>query len=183
MHGVVGVYGGSFNPPTLAHAAAIAAAASDCNYLFVPVVTSHMFGKQLAPLSARIEMVNLMVRDMEKRHSIKVVSGTPSTYEQILYLHRSVPAEKYRLYLGADIAQEIPRWDRYEELLKLVELAYFQRDGFVIPSGERALSHTGPRDISSTQVRAAITEGGCYEAVKDLLHPEVYNYLQNTLYY
>lgn len=138
--GAVGVFGGSFDPPHVGHVALVRAALDGgfvSRVLVVPVF-AHALHKQSSPFSLRIELARLAFADVpgvevsDLEASLPVPSYTLQTLEALARLHAG---SAFRLLAGADIAGELPRWHRVEEVLARAPLLLFARRGMPTPEG------------------------------------------------
>jgi nicotinate-nucleotide adenylyltransferase len=151
----VAVYGGSFNPPHVAHvlAAAYVLSTGDVDRVLVVPVYEHAFEKQLAPFADRLRMCELAmstlngatVSDVE-RH----LEPPSYTLHTLLHLEKIHPDWRMRLIVGADVLHEAPRWHAFERVCELAPL---------LPLGRVGVDHRDAPpavlpDVSSTEVRA-----------------------------
>lgn len=73
----IGVFGASFNPPTLGHQDVIAQALPVFDEILLVPSLSHPFGKTLAPISHRLKMLNLFIQDAvlkNNQHKVKILN-------------------------------------------------------------------------------------------------------------
>lgn len=164
---VLGLFGGTFDPPHLGHLAVASAALDQLGIdevRFVPA--GEPWQKANRTLSAahhRLAMVELaaedddrfVVDDLEIRRS-----GPSYTIDTVREL-----GPPLTLILGADAAAGIASWDRAEDLLDLVELAVIPRPGVdmdevlaSVPGTLRPLSMP-TIDLSATEIRAHVRAG------------------------
>ena len=156
----VAIFGGSFNPPHLAHQMAalyvLETAAID-ELWFVPAF-QHPFGKALAPFADRLQMCELAAAALGPRARVIAVErelGLESrTLRTVRRLQRDFPGHVFSLVIGADLLTELPSWQDSAELQRAVPLLVVGRAGFEADDGRLAL----PR-VSSTEVRAALAAG------------------------
>jgi len=131
------LYGGSFNPPTIAHyrlSKYLIEKYKPTQFIFIPVGDRYNWKSNLAPFRHRFEMVRIMcqhlkdaiVSDYEAQPEYK---GTITTlrYFQSLY-----PNEEIVYVIGADNLLMITKWIKYEELLKEFRFLVLQRNGINI---------------------------------------------------
>ena len=201
----IGIYGGTFNPPHLGHMTAAKTAAQvlglDKLIIIPTAVPPH---KQLPEGSAtpdqRLEMVRLMadnlnmpgvvqVSDIELRRQGK--SYTVDTLVAMAALH---PEAELWLLMGTDMFLSVHNWYQPKKIMELAGLCAFGRteqDGEELFAPQRAflqdkynarlttITLPGLVDISSTQLRGALTQG----RGEEYLCPAVYGYiLMNGLY-
>lgn len=185
---MVVVFGGSFNPPTIAHLEMIKKILDEFNeakVLLLPVGDDYK-KKNLASFEDRIKMLKLLTKDLKKTIVSRLESQIPyqgtlaslkelsKTYNNIVFL------------IGSDQLKTLDLWIDYKELL-----AKFK---FLIMTRKNSLSETKVRslfsklkydftfiafdqDISSTQVRDN------KETREKKLTKEVFEYIQKKNLY
>jgi nicotinate-nucleotide adenylyltransferase len=166
----VAFFGGSFNPPHLAHQLAcltvLETRAVD-EVLLVPTF-KHAFEKQLAPFEDRLEMcrraaaglgsrlqVSAIERELAERRGPEAPSYTLVTLQA---LAARAPGARFRLIIGADILPDRGKWYRWEEVEALAPPIVLGRQGYAAPPELGELVELP--GISSTAVRARVAEGG-----------------------
>lgn len=154
----LGVFGGSFDPPHLGHVTLVRAALDRglvSRVLVVPVF-SHALHKRSSPFALRVELARLAFDGLpgvvvsEIEATLPVPSYTLSTLRAVERLEPGVPL---RLLAGADIAGELGRWHRVDEVLSVAPLVLFARPGVTPPDG--AVVAEIP-DVSSSELRALL---------------------------
>lgn len=149
-------YGGSFNPPHIAHYLFVAAlrAYFPNDEIWVAPTYSHAFNKSLMPYELRLDMLRAI---FEPIHGVTIsqiekdLDKTPSyTIDVVRALKSQFPERPIRLAVGADIVPTLPQWRDYEELTKLAEFLIFPREGC---DNSMAIDMPHLPDISSTQLR------------------------------
>lgn len=127
------LYGGSFNPPTIAHyelSKYLIAKYQPTKFIFIPVGDKYNWKSNLAPFTHRYEMVKIMckylpqatISDYEAQAEYR---GTISTLK---YFRTLYPNEEIVYVIGADNLLHITAWINYEELLKEFRFLVLQRD-------------------------------------------------------
>jgi nicotinate-nucleotide adenylyltransferase len=188
----LGILGGTFNPPHVAHLvcarAAIAQLALD-SVLFMPVaVPPHKPLPDDPGPEARLTMCRLAtagdtrfeVSDLEVRRG--GASYTVATLEE---LHETRPEDELTFIAGGDMAASLPEWREPERLLELARFAVAERDGAErdeierrtadLPGRERIVFFDMPRlDLSSSEVRTRVATG---RPIDDLVPPAVAAYI------
>jgi nicotinate-nucleotide adenylyltransferase len=156
----VAIFGGSFNPPHLAHqmAALYVLETAAVDELWMVPAFLHPFGKALAPFAHRLQMCELAAAALGPRVKVSAVErdlGLESrTLRTMRRLQQDFPGDTFSLVIGADLLAELPSWQDSAELQRTVPLVVVGRAGFETPEGRLAL----PR-VSSTEVRAALAGG------------------------
>jgi nicotinate-nucleotide adenylyltransferase len=174
----LGLFGGSFDPPHICHTLF-------CLYvlemtdvekiLWIPCV-EHPFGKGAASYEHRMAMSRLAAESFGERVEVSDLERRlprPSyTIHTVEALRREQPDARLSLLIGSDLVSEIHRWERSEELRRLVDLVVVPRGG--CHEKETASEFALPR-LSSTDVREALAAG---EPVDRYVVPPVLRYIE-----
>jgi nicotinate-nucleotide adenylyltransferase len=160
----VAVFGGSFNPPHVAHvlACALVGSVEDVDRILVVPTFKHPFAKPLAPFEDRVAMCELAMAWMPRVEVSRLeeeLGGESRTLRTLENLALAHPDWKLRLVIGADILAEAPRWFGFDAIAKLAPPIVLERAGFDSPGGGPALLP----EVSSTKVRAAIARGAWHD--------------------
>ncbi len=152
----VAVFGGSFNPPHVAHllAAALVVATEEVDRLLVVPAFRHPFAKDLAPFEARARMCNASLGRLPRVEVSRIeeeLGGESRTLRTLEALHAKFPSWSLRLVIGGDVLADASKWHRFDLVEKLAPPLVIGREGF---SGDER-PHYLP-EISSTDVRAKI---------------------------
>ena len=149
-------YGGSFNPPHIAHylfVAALKAYYPDWEIWVVPTF-SHAFNKALMSYELRCAMLEDMFAPLKGVTISQIESQlnqSPSyTIDVVRFLREHQPQREIYLAVGADIVPTLPQWRDYDELQKLAKFLIFPREGC---DNSMAIDMPHLPDISSTQLR------------------------------
>lgn len=133
------VYGGSFNPVTLAHEAIIKEI-SKLDYIDKILITpvGDKYNKAgLIDSKYRVEMIELVIKDIDKTYidfTEILADKVLTTYETLQILQNKYPHKEIYFLLGADNLLEFSTWDNSEDILKNFGLFVIKRDGFNIDS-------------------------------------------------
>ena len=169
-----GIYGGTFNPIHNGHLHLIRAACAQLSFdrlLVVPAnIPPHKAATDLASNRDRLEMARLAtagmpgvwVSDIELRARGK--SYTVLTLERLRALF---PECSFTLLMGADMLESFARWHRWQDILKLADIAAFARNEGEESLLERKAALIGrarvvrvePLPLSSTLVREKVRRG------------------------
>ncbi len=156
----IAVFGGSFDPPHVAHVmvAAWVLSATEADGLVIVPTWKHPFDKDHgAPYEHRVAMceqafsgiahvdVSTIERDLAEP------SRTLQTLEALRVVH---PNARFRLVVGADVLPETDRWHRWDEVTRLAPPIVVGRRGYPLPEG----CPIEMPEISSTHLRAALRE-------------------------
>jgi nicotinate-nucleotide adenylyltransferase len=138
----VGLFGGSFDPPHVAHVRAARQALEQLDEVwFVPVYV-HPRGKRLARYADRVAMCELAIAALGPCARVSRVEQelgpcvTLDVLDHLMPRHRET---SWRLVLGADLARMATRWRGWAEVAT-------RAPPIVIPRS----------DVSATKVRAAL---------------------------
>lgn len=172
MH--LAVYGGSFNPPHVAHQLAVAyvLSTSRVDRVLVLPTAQHAFGKALCAFEDRVEMTRLAMRHFGSAVEVSTLESqlpVPSrTLRTLTALKERHAGASLSLVVGADILKEAPQWMGWDRITQMASLIVLGRPGFE-PTGTLTLP-----DVSSTVVRARLAAG---EPVDHLLDHAVVEYI------
>lgn len=196
----IGIMGGNFNPPHLAHLMAAECAACELGLdkvVFLPTgKISYKDSRENASAKDRFEMTRLAISqnpmfDISDIESVsEKYSYTCFTLEKLKELYND--AELYFI-VGADSLDYMDRWKHPQRIFELSSVAVVDRRGFGIErcskKAEKLKAEFGadihfvkmPRvDISSSVIRERISSG---QPVEDMLPDTVLGYIcENNLY-
>ncbi|MEM6333590.1 MAG: nicotinate (nicotinamide) nucleotide adenylyltransferase [Planctomycetota bacterium] len=197
------LYGGTFDPPHLAHVAQpnrVRQAVHADAVIYMPAAISPLKrDRPPTPAHHRLAMLRLALADhpwaiLRTDELDRAADGRPSyTIDTVTALRAELPeSTRLRLLIGADQLRLFDQWHESEKIIALAEPLVMVRPPDTaesilnaLPSDQRPawqprLVNIEPMDISSTAVRSAIIEGA---PATDLLEPNVHNYiLLNSLY-
>lgn len=174
----VGVLGGMFDPPHLGHQqlAQSALADLDLDQLLVVVAGNPPHRSQpLASAEQRLALARAAFAD-DRRILVSDVEARPGgpryMVDTIAQLREHMPDSQLVLILGADQLVRLHQWDRWDLLIKEVEIGVARRADAVsdqeLQTAERELTTAGARirtfdmpqvPVSSTVVRDQIVAG------------------------
>ncbi len=170
---IVAVFGGSFNPPHVAHVLACAYVLStrELDRLLVLPTYQHPFAKSLAPFEDRVAMCDKAMGWMPRVEVSRVeaeLGGESRTLRTLEHLHAAHPDWAMRLVMGADLIVESPKWFGFDAIKKLAPPLVLGRAGV---SFEGAPAPVLPA-ISSTFVRERLAAKD-FTALAELVPMEV----------
>lgn len=175
----VAVFGGSFNPPHVAHVLAIAyvLATAEVDRVVVVPAHKHPFGKPLAPWADRVRMCELAVAQFPNASVSRIEETLDGlTLHTLEALAREHPDWTLRLVIGADILLEADKWFRFDEVKKLAPLIVLGR----LSDGRVAHTSAPPPvlpDISSTRVRE-LARRGAFDELEALVPRAVLDHVR-----
>ena len=154
----IALFGGSFDPPHLAHEQLVRLALhlnGVEKVIVMPTYLNPFKSHSHAPSALRLQWLksifsldtNVEVSDFEVNLKRKV-----PTIETVKFLLQSY--KKIYLIIGADNLKSLKQWQNYEELKSLVTFVVASRDGIAIPHDFMQLKID--EDVSSTQLRNKI---------------------------
>lgn len=170
---VVGVYGGSFDPPHVSHvlAAAYALAVGRFQRLLVVPVFQHAFNKRLAPFEHRARMCEIAFSDFERVtvSRIEALLPVPSrTLQTVRALHEEQNGAELRLIVGTDVVAETNKWHAFEEIERLAPLFVVGRSGYPGLAQDPIEAASALPAVSSTMVRTLLANAGEEQALAAL---------------
>lgn len=193
----IGFFGGTFNPPHLAHkrlALQFKQEAQLDKILVVPTfVPPHKAAPMLADGEDRLKMCRLLfdedcfcVSDMELQRK-----GKSYSIDTLTELKKLYPDDQLFMIIGSDMLLSFHQWYRYRDILSLVTLCAASRDGkegikklseyafhtlgLEAEKGEIIISEMPPVKLSSTQIRQLISAG---ESAEEYIGKEVSDYIK-----
>lgn len=180
----VAIFGGSFNPPHVAHvlAAAYVLACADVDRCLVIPTYQHPFAKALAPFEDRLEMCRLAFADLARVEVSRVeeeLGGESRTVRTLERLHERHPDWRMRLVVGGDVVHEMDRWWEPDRVRALAPPLVLGRLGVAPPPGHESAPRILP-EVSSTAIRAALARG---ESVSALVPRAVEDYARRRALY
>lgn len=178
----LGIFGGTFDPPHLAHTMAVlwALESGEIDRVIVIPVAQHAFGKRpAAPFEHRMELCRLAMAPLGSRVEVSPIesqrTGPSYMIDTIRELERQRPEAAWRLLAGSDVAAEIPLWREGTEVLRRAPLLEIPRPRPGDPPGRFALP-----DISSTAAREALRS---HAGAGSLLSHTVWKYIREHRLY
>lgn len=154
---VVGVFGGSFNPPHLAHVLALAVvlARFEVERILVVPTYQHPFAKALASYDDRVAMCELAMGWLPRVTISRVeeeLGGESRTLRTLEHLRAQHPAWSLRFIMGADLVLEASKWFGFDRIVELAPPIVLGRAGVIYEGAPPAVLPA----ISSTEVRTMI---------------------------
>jgi nicotinate-nucleotide adenylyltransferase len=174
----VGILGGTFNPPHLAHMVCASEARAQLSLervLLVPTgVPPHKPMDDEPGAMHRLQMCRLAIgehRDWLEVSPIEINRDGPSyTVDTLVEIHAAHPGDDLTFIVGGDMAWSLPGWHQPEAILELASVAVAERAGarreevrarLAGMAGAHRISYIDvPRlDISSSALRRRVREG------------------------
>jgi len=177
------IFGGSFDPPHVAHVLAVAYLLStrEPDRVIVVPCLRHPFGKEVSPFHHRLAMCERAMGWLPRTEISRVeedLGGESKTVRTLEHLRERNPDWRMRLVVGSDILSEGNRWHEFDRVVELAPLLVLGRAGF---ANEGAPEPLLPK-VSSTAIRDALRAGRAGE-LASLVPREVLAYIDaNGLY-
>lgn len=172
----VAIFGGSFDPPHIAHQMAALWARSTGRaeeILWVPCFR-HAYGKIMATFEQRFEMCRLALSDLSPNHTVSRVEaelgGESRTVATLRRLRGERPSDQFSILIGADLVEESRGWLGYDELCREASFIVAGRAGYVAGGDSPEL----PR-VSSSDIRLLIRQR---KDVSSLVPASVLDYIE-----
>ncbi len=165
----VGLFGGTFDPPHVAHVV-LAAAAIDQLELDALIVTvagvpwQKVGSRQITPATTRLEMAEAAFSDVDDVAVSDIELRRTGNSYTVDTLHEFADEDtELFLLLGSDTAAGLDTWERHREVAELAKIAVFPRRGYedATPPADfvwLALDLPG-LEISSTDLRRRARAG------------------------
>lgn len=161
----IGLLGGAFNPPHLAHAhmaAQVLDFAGFSEVWFLPNYGQQPPKPDVAPVADRLTMTKMLILPKTKISMLEIdnkLSG--NTIEILPHLP---PEHSYTFIMGADWLPTFELWGNWQELVKKLPFLVFPRPGFPNePLYENMTVFSHPllmiNDISATKIRERVKQG------------------------
>ncbi|HEX3480554.1 MAG TPA: nicotinate-nicotinamide nucleotide adenylyltransferase [Kofleriaceae bacterium] len=182
----VALFGGSFNPPHVAHqmVALYVLETQPVDELWFVPTYAHPFGKALVDYEHRIAMCELAAAALGPRAQVSRAEaelaarpGFVASHTLDLVDHAIAAGHAPRLVIGADIVHEAARWHRWDDVVARAPPIVVGRAGHAPPPGAGAVAParvTMP-EISATHVRDLLARGD--SGVAGLVPRDVLRYI------
>jgi len=163
------VFGGSFDPPHVAHllAASYVVAVAGCERVLVVPVHEHAFHKPLTAFEERVELCRACFCELPRVEVSTLEAELPKPNYTVRLLERlrsERPEEPLRLVVGSDVLPETERWHEFSRVQELAPPFVLTRRGYERPELGPALLP----EVSSTRVRELLTRRGDPGAAREL---------------
>lgn len=184
------IFGGAFNPPTVAHEDILIECANyaklvDADIWIMP--SNSRTDKQiLVSFSRRIKYINAMIKDINEksininicRHELEK-NGLIKTIDTVKDLELLHPDREFEWVFGSDSTQTMGDWEDGKWLLGNLKMLVIARPGSEINPLAKYVKeiYVQKRDVSSTEVRRRIMAGEMFD---DLVGQAVGHILNNN---
>jgi nicotinate-nucleotide adenylyltransferase len=180
---IVGVFGGSFDPPHVGHvllAAYVTSAAPLDRLLVIPNYTHALAKNASASFEDRYAMCELAFSSLGRVEisDVERSLGSPSrTLRTLEELAIRLPGASFRLVVGADIAGETHLWHRWDRIVELAPPLYVRRTGHAATPESMPVAMP---EVSSTDVRRRLA---ARQTVEGLVPSSVLEYIGERALY
>jgi len=130
----IGLFGGSFNPPHEGHRLVALQVLKrlelDAVWLLVSPGNPLKPHNDLAPLTERVEAARRVTHHPRvKVTGFEAAHGFTYTFETLRYLKGRFPETPFVWIMGADNLSQFSRWERWQEIARLMPMAVYVRPG------------------------------------------------------
>jgi nicotinate-nucleotide adenylyltransferase len=130
----IGLFGGSFNPAHEGHRLVALQCLKrlqlDAVWLLVSPGNPLKDQSGLAPLTERVRATRaLMDHPALEVTGFEAAHGFTYSYETLQFLTEAAPNTRFCWIMGADNLEHFDRWERWEEIARLVPIAVYARPG------------------------------------------------------
>jgi nicotinate-nucleotide adenylyltransferase len=183
-----GLFGGTFDPPHLAHLAIAESALSFVSLdrvVWIPAAVPPHRKPPVASPEQRLDMVKLAIAD-DDRFEVSDIelrrTGTSYTVDTIQQLQQGSETGELFLIIGGDSLRSFHTWYKPEVILESIQLIVFDRDEhrysdvdpWILESA-LIIPETPLLEISGTEIRDRIRKG---LSIRDLVPQEVAEYIR-----
>lgn len=184
------VFGGSFNPPTLAHrdmTEALLQAYPAADVWLMPSGERHDKAGFL-PDEQRLEMLEIVRQTLSEPERVAIcdvelkATGLTETYRTVGRLAAAEPTRSFRYVFGGDAYLGMPTWHEGDRLQAELSMVVIPRDKAILKAGPNCdiLNLSLDTGISSTEVRQRLDRG---QAIDRLVCGGIREYIaQHRLY-
>ena len=171
----VALFGGSFNPPHVAHqmVALYVLETAPVDELWLVPAFRHAFDKPLAAFEDRLRMCELAAEALGPRVEVddveRALGGPSRTLRTVRRLRELHPEHRFSLVIGADLVPEVPSWLEGAELQRTVPFIVVGRGAIGAGPDRVAMP-----EVSSSAVREALAAG---KRVEGLVPRAVLDYI------
>jgi nicotinate-nucleotide adenylyltransferase len=196
---LIGLFGGTFDPPHIGHLILSAEAQAQLSldrllWILTPD-PPHKHGQSITPLEHRLAMVNLAISE-ESRFELSTVEmsrhGPHYALDTVKIISKQNPAANLVYIMGGDSLRDLPTWNRPRELVTTLHSIGVMRrpgDSIDLHTLEKILPGLTSKicfvkapllEIASSEIRQRVVAGRPF---RYFLTPAIYKYVnENNLY-
>ncbi len=182
----LGFFGGSFNPPTIAHYNLIKKALEEYNFdkvFFVPV-NDHYSKRGLVKLDDRVNMLEILIKNDEKIFVYKTENDKAcKAIDTFKNIKKDFPNDELVFFMGEDNYEKMTSWKDYEELKKYNYIVFQRNDKFDANINDKNVIYMRNSEnvkISSTIIRDRLKNN---ESISELINEDVEKYIKEKELY
>ena len=156
----IGVFGGAFDPPHIAHVAVVRAALAqlelDRLHVF-PTARPWHRAEAATAFGHRLQMARLAFAEIDRvwvDDAESLRDGPSYSVDTVAALRQSHAGAKLFLIVGGDQADAIQRWRQWRELLRMATLCVVARSAPAAMSAPQASGAAAPPRIQAAQISA-----------------------------
>ncbi|MEM1158931.1 MAG: nicotinate (nicotinamide) nucleotide adenylyltransferase [Verrucomicrobiota bacterium] len=178
----IGLFGGTFDPPHLAHINVARIAFEQMNLdqvFFIPCKLSpHKEKTQPVSAEDRLKMISIATVDYGWAEVLDIElqrNGLSYSIDTVNHLREQYPDSRLFWIMGSDQWEVLETWYQAEDLAKMMEFVVFPRPELPQPKPGTKLHVIDYHiDISSSRIRELLSR---HRGISKYLHPEVENYI------
>jgi len=196
---LIGLFGGTFDPPHIGHLILSAEAQAQLGlerllWILTPN-PPHKQGQPITPLEHRLVMVNLAISE-DRWFELSTVEierpGPHYALDTVKIIAEQNPDAKLVYLMGGDSLRDLPTWHRPKDLvaaLHLIGIMHRPGDSIDLPALEKIIPGLTAKirfveapllEIASHEIRQRVAEGHPF---RYFITPAVYNYIkEHSLY-
>lgn len=189
----IAIFGGTFDPPTLAHEGIVSACLdrSDIEEVWLMPSSCRTDKPGMSSNAARMAMLQLVRAEVFQDNERLVVTDfeqslppPTQTYRTVQALEQTYPNQRFWFVYGADAYQAMPEWENGAELCRRLGVLLVSRKGYERPEEGGNIRHLevdlADHGISSSQFREAHE---AEEPADHLVNPAVMAYIRGHALY
>ncbi|MGL4372259.1 MAG: nicotinate (nicotinamide) nucleotide adenylyltransferase [Turicibacter sp.] len=133
------VFGGSFNPPTIAHyhiAKYIIQTLKCDQFIYLPVGNQYP-KKGLISANYRIDMLHIVSKHLKHAQVSQIeveAKDVLTSFQTLTKLKEQDPSQDIGFVIGADNLKDLPQWAQVQELIANFKIIVFRRDHIDVES-------------------------------------------------
>ena len=182
------MFGGSFDPPHIAHIEMVNRLISDCDKLYIiPAKQSpNKVNETVFTSDQRLQMSRLAFQSISPKIQVsdfEFTKPSPSyTIRTVRWIFDQFPECELSIIIGEDQGAKLDTWHEFEVLRELVGFICFSRNHFKYnPKIQLTYIDGFDYEFSSTELRYLLYHH--LEEARPMLDPQVFDYIQeNKLY-
>jgi nicotinate-nucleotide adenylyltransferase len=180
----VALFGTSADPPTVGHLTILRSLSEQFDEVAV-WAADNPFKSHQTPLDHRTQMLRLLIEDLNcPKHNVRVYPelSHPRTLITLERAKHHWQGAEFTLVVGFDVARQLPKWFRAEELLRQIKVLVVPRSGYSLDTADvERLQQLGARvaianlavpGVSSTAYRAHGDLTGVTHAIQNYIDRE-----------